>query len=58
MFETTLRKVVSRAFSKEIDEEVIMLTHAFQGKLGPRVKLNVSQEALKIFKEKLKNGEI
>jgi hypothetical protein len=45
---------------KDLEQEVKMLINAFQGKFGKEVDLSgqVSKKAVKIFKQKLKNGEL
>jgi hypothetical protein len=45
---------------KDLQKEVLMLINAFQGKFGKEVDLSgqVSKKAVKIFKQKLKNGEL
>lgn len=45
-------------FEKQVNDEVTMLIHAFQGKFGDIIELQVSQTALLKFREKLRNGEI
>ena len=41
-----------------IREEVIELVRGYQGKFSPNYEINVSKEAIEIFREKIKKGEI
>ena len=41
-----------------ISEEVIELVRGYQGKFSPNYEINVSKEAIEIFREKIKKGEI